>query len=94
MHQIIFEILGISIVSYDAVKVQFQKFKAEKLNIEGEPHSCRSVKVNCKHLKDFFIKIDIFQDKILRQSCKFEKKMVNALKSLNLTFNCNSCVPY
>ncbi|GBO36488.1 hypothetical protein AVEN_74870-1, partial [Araneus ventricosus] len=51
-HHKICESLGINTVSYDTVKVWFQKFIAGNFNIEDEPCSGRSIEVDCEQLKE------------------------------------------
>ncbi|GBM99974.1 Histone-lysine N-methyltransferase SETMAR [Araneus ventricosus] len=87
------ESLGITTVSYDAVKVWFRKFKAGSFDIEDEPRSGRPIEVDCEQLKQI-----IGQDKnvstIALELDFYQKTIVNAMKCINVTFKFNRWVPH
>ncbi|GBM36560.1 Histone-lysine N-methyltransferase SETMAR [Araneus ventricosus] len=94
-HQKMCESLGINTVSYDTVKVWFQKFKAGNFDTEDEPRSCRPIEVDCEQLKQI-----IDQDKnVSKRTIALEldvcqKIIVNVLKRINVAFKFNRWVPH
>ncbi|GBM36339.1 Histone-lysine N-methyltransferase SETMAR [Araneus ventricosus] len=94
-HQKMCESLGINTVSYDTIKVWFQKFKARNFDIEDEPRSGRPIEVDCEQLKQI-----IDQDRnvstrtIALELDVCQTAIVNALKRINLTFKFNRWVPH
>ncbi|GBL88198.1 Histone-lysine N-methyltransferase SETMAR [Araneus ventricosus] len=89
------ESLGINTVSYDTIKVWFQKFKSRNFDIEDEPRSGRPIEVDCEQLKQ-----NIDQDRnvstrtIVLELDVCQKTIVKVLKRINLTVKFNRWVPY
>ena len=69
-----FQSLGFNIVSYDAVKVWFRKFKAGNFDIEDEPRSGRPAKVIVTSQSKSLINIKMFQHELLCWSMMFAQK--------------------
>ncbi|GBM57973.1 hypothetical protein AVEN_72923-1 [Araneus ventricosus] len=89
------ESLGINTVSYDTIKVWFQKFKDGNFDIEDEPRSGHPIEVDCEQLK----KITDQDRNVSTRTIALEldvcrKTIVNALKRINVTFNFNRWVPH
>ncbi|GBM27523.1 Histone-lysine N-methyltransferase SETMAR [Araneus ventricosus] len=89
------ESLGINTVSYDKVKVWFQKFKAGNFDIEDEPRSGRHIEVDCEQLKQIIDQERNVSTQTIALELDFcQKTIVNTLQSINLTFKFNRLAPH
>ena len=94
-HKKMFESLIFNTVSYDAVKVWFQKFKTRNFDIEDEPRSGHLAEADCDKLKQ----INDQNRTVSTQTIALEldvcqKTIVNDLKCINLTFKFSHWMPH
>ena len=76
-------------VSYDTAKLWFWKFKAGNINIEDEPRFDLLAKVDWDKLKQIISQDTDVSTRIIALDLEVcQKAIVNALKCINLTFNC------
>ncbi|GBN92204.1 Histone-lysine N-methyltransferase SETMAR [Araneus ventricosus] len=89
------ESLGINTVSYDTVKVWFQKFKAGNFDIEDKPCSGCPIEVDCEQLKQITDQDrNVSTRTIALELDVCQKTIVNALTCINVTFKFNRWVPH
>ncbi|GBL91829.1 Histone-lysine N-methyltransferase SETMAR [Araneus ventricosus] len=93
-HQKICESLGINTVSYETVKVWFQKLKEGNFDIEDEPRSGRPIEVDCEKLKQIIDQDRNVSTQIALELDVCQKTIVNTLKCINVMFKFNHWVPH